>query len=259
MLELDAARIGQWVFQYLLPLFRISAFLMLAPIFGTQMVPARVRAVLALAITVLVASLLPDLPPMDALSPATWLLVSGEILLGVGLALLMQLFMQAFILAGQAIAMQMGLGFASLVDPGNGVTVAVLGQFYILLVTLLLLGMNGHLVMIDILVQGFTAIPPGSVTLGGLEFDVLFQAMSWMMVAALLLCLPAVTALLVVNMAFGVMTRAAPQLNIFSLGFPMALLFGMFVWWVSLADLLPDFSRFGSEAFDAMRQFNRLP
>lgn len=254
MLEVDATHIGAWVAGFVLPFVRISTFLMAAPIFGTQMVPRRVRMAIALGITWLIAPLLPKIAPIDAVSIPAMLAVMREVLVGLALAFLLQLFMQIFILAGQVIAMQMGLGFASMMDPANGVSVAVVGQFYVLLVTMLFLAMNGHLVMFDVVCQSFIGIPIGTGPLIPFDADVLFQATSWMMAAALVLCLPAVTALLIVNLAFGVMSRAAPQLNIFSLGFSISLLFGMFVLWLSLSDFLPNFEALSEDVFDAMRK-----
>lgn len=258
MLEVDATKIGVWVAGFLLPFIRISSFLMAAPIFGTQMVPRRLRVALALGATWLVVPLLPKIPPIDPLSISALLSVLREVLIGLALAFLLQVFMQIFILAGQVIAMQMGLGFASMMDPSNGVSVAVVGQFYVLLVSMLFLSMNGHLVMLDVVCQSFVGIPAGTGEFIPFDADLLFQSLSWMMAAALVLCLPAVTALLIVNLAFGVMSRSAPQLNIFSLGFSVSLLFGLFVLWLGLQDFLPNFSALSEDVFDAMRRLVHL-
>lgn len=258
MPEVDATNIGAWVASFILPFIRISSFLLAAPIFGIQMVPRRVRMALALGVTWLVVPLLPPLAPIDALSIPAMLAVLREILVGLALAFLLQMFMQIFILAGQVIAMQMGLGFASMMDPANGVSVAVVGQFYTLLVTLLFLAINGHLVMLDVLVATFHSIPVAGPSLIAFDAELLFQTATWMMASALLLCLPAVTALLVVNIAFGVMSRSAPQLNIFSLGFSVSLLFGMLVWWLSLVDFLPNFALLSESVFESMRKLGRV-
>lgn len=129
MLELSDAQIGGWVSSFLLPLFRIAALLMTMPIIGTQLVPLRVRLYLALAICALLLPNLPAMPQVEALSLPTFILIAQEVLIGVMLGFTLQLFFHAFVIAGQIVAMQMGLGFASMVDPANGISVAVIGQF----------------------------------------------------------------------------------------------------------------------------------
>ena len=131
MLALSDAQIGGWVASFLLPLFRIAALLMVMPVIGTQLVPVRVRMYLALAFTLVLMPVLPAMPQIDALSLQGWLWIGQEVLVGALLGFSLQLFFHAFVVAGQMIAMQMGLGFASMVDPANGISVAVLGQFKI--------------------------------------------------------------------------------------------------------------------------------
>ena len=152
------------------------------------------------------------------------------------------------------IAMQMGLGFASMIDPTNGVSVAVLSQFYVLLVTLLFLAFNGHLVAFEVLIEGFNFLPVGGGILSQSVLYTIAVAGSWMLSSALLLALPAVTAILIVNFAFGIMTRAAPQLNIFSLGFPFTLMFGLFILWVSLSGFLPQYQQLSAYIFQLLNQ-----
>ena len=140
--------------------------------------------------------------------------------------------------AGQIIAVQMGMAFASMVDPANGVNVTVVSQFMTMLVSILFLLMNGHLVVLEVMTESFTTLPIGSALMVNHFWDMAGR-MSWVLGAGLLLVLPAITALLVVNIAFGVMTRAAPQLNIFSIGFPLTLVLGLAIFWVTLADIFP--------------------
>lgn len=254
MLELSNAQISGWVGQFLLPLFRIAAMLMVMPIIGTQLVPTRVRLYLALAISVVLAPTLPPMPQVDALSLRSLLLIVEQVLIGAMLGFVLQLFFHLFIVAGQIIAMQMGLGFASMVDPTNGVSVPVLGQFMLMLVTLLFLAINGHLVALEVLAESFVTLPYGQ----GLMVDhywTLAGKLGWVIGAGLLLTLPAVTALLVINLAFGVMTRAAPQLNIFSIGFPLTLAMGLVIFWVSLSDFGSLFQALASDALQQLGEF----
>ncbi|MGG2396220.1 flagellar biosynthetic protein FliR [Pseudomonas sp. SH1-B] len=254
MLELTNAQIGGWVGQFLLPLFRIAAMLMLMPVIGTQLVPTRVRLYLALAISVVLVPTLPPMPPVDALSMRSLLLIVEQILIGAMLGFVLQLFFHLFIVAGQIIAMQMGLGFASMVDPTNGVSVPVLGQFMLMLVTLLFLAINGHLVALEVLAESFVTLPYGQGLMVN-HYWTLAGKLGWVIGAGLLLTLPAVTALLVINLAFGVMTRAAPQLNIFSIGFPLTLAMGLVIFWVSLSDFGSLFQALASDALQQLGEF----
>jgi flagellar biosynthetic protein FliR len=255
--ELGADLIGQWVGQHLWPLFRIASFLMVIPIFGTQLVPARVRLGLALLMTIIVVPMIPPVPQVDALSADAVVITLQQILIGVGLGFALTALWQLFVIAGQMIAMQMGLGFASMVDPANGVSVAVLAQIYIITITLLFLAMNGHLVAFEVFIESFRTLPIGLEGLGQAGVWQLVHRISWMFVSAMLMALPAVTAVLIVSISFGVMTRAAPQMNIFALGFPIGLIFGLFAIWVLHANFLPHFEVYTRQTFNFMRELQR--
>ncbi|MDP2748534.1 flagellar biosynthetic protein FliR [Pseudomonas sp.] len=256
MLELSNEQIGAWVGSFLLPLFRIAALLMFMPIIGTQLVSARVRLYLSLAICLVIMPTLPPMPVIDAISVQAFIWIAQEILIGMMLGFILQLFFQIFAIAGQIVAMQMGLGFASMVDPANGISVPVIGQVFMILVTLLFLAMNAHLVVFEVLTESFFTLPVG----GGFLVENYWEIankLNWVLGAALLLVLPAVTALLVVNLAFGVMTRAAPQLNIFSIGFPLTLVLGMVIVWIGMADILAQYQVFATEALQFLREMAR--
>lgn len=256
MLELTDAQIGTWVASFILPLFRVAAVLMTMPIFGTTLLPARIRLYFAVAITVVIVPGLPPLPEVNPLSLSGLLLIAEQVIIGALFGMALQLFFQAFVIAGQIVAIQMGMAFASMVDPANGVNVAVVSQFLTMLVTLLFLSMNGHLVVFEVLTESFTTLPIGSGLLVNHFWDMAGR-LGWVLGAALLLVLPAITALLVVNIAFGVMTRAAPQLNIFSIGFPLTLVLGLGIFWVGLADILSHYQSLASEALQWLRELAR--
>jgi flagellar biosynthetic protein FliR len=257
MLELSSVQISGWVAQFLLPLFRIAAMLMVMPIIGTQLVPTRVRLYLALAISVALVPVLPPMPQVDALSLRSLLLIGEQVLIGAMFGFLLQLFFHIFTVAGQIIAMQMGLGFASMVDPTSGVSVPVLGQLMLMLVTLLFLSINGHLVALEVLAESFVSLPPGQGLMVQHYWE-LAGKLGWVIGAGLLLTLPAVTALLVINLAFGVMTRAAPQLNIFSIGFPLTLALGLVIFWISLSDFGNLFQALATEALQQLGELAKV-
>lgn len=243
-------QLEQWVAQFLLPLFRVASFFMVIPIIGTQLVPARIRLGLALAMTVLLVPVLPPMPLIDGMSLQTYILIAQQVLIGAAMGFVVQVLFQVFVMGGQMISSQMGLGFASVSDPANGVSVVVLAQFYTMLVMLLFLALNGHLVMLEALSRSFYVLPVAD---GGLPVSSLLavaQSGSWLVASALLMSLPAVTALLVINFAFGVMTKAAPQLNIFAIGFPFTMMMGLLITWVSLEGFLGQYQRFTQLAFE---------
>ncbi len=253
MLELSNGQIGAWVSSFLLPLFRIAALLMVMPIIGTQLVPTRVRLYLALAITVVIVPTLPPMPEVDALNLRSLLLIGQEVLIGAMFGFMLQLFFHVYAVIGQILSIQMGIGFAAMVDPANGISVPVLGQLLTMLTTLLFLAMNGHLVVFEVIAESFVTLPVGSGMLVGHYWE-LVGKLSWVLGAGLLISLPVVTALLVVNLAFGVMTRAAPQLNIFSVGFPLTLTFGLVVVWIGMADTLNQYQNLSSVALAMLRE-----
>ena len=248
-LQFTAETIGGLLGTYLWPMFRIMGFFMAAPLIGTQLVPVRIRLMLAVAVTMVVAPLLPPVPAIDGISFGAGLIVTQQVLIGAALGFFMQLLFQVFVVAGQIIAMQMGLGFASMVDPSNGVNVAILSTVYLMLVMLLFVTFDGHLAMIEVLAESFRVIPIGSFGRGEAMLIDIVNTLSWVFSSALILALPALTALLISNFAFGIMTRAAPQLNIFALGFPVALMFGLFIIWITFGNFLVKAETLFSEFF----------
>ena len=212
---------------YLWPFFRIAGVLMVAPVFGARLVPVRIRMILTLAVTFLLVPVLPASPPFEA-SVATGLLLAQELLIGVAMGLTLQMVFDALVIAGQTIAMTMGLGFAMLVDPQRGVSVPVLSQFFLIIGILIFLSLGGHLAVLQMLAESFQILPMGNL----LPRESIWVFVIWggeMFVGAIRIALPAVVAMLVVNIAFGVMSRAAPTLNLFAVGFPSALLLGFVI------------------------------
>lgn len=235
------------------PFFRIGAMFLLAPILGASYVPARVRLGLALVVTMVVVPLLPATPRVDPLSAAGLLITAQQVLTGLALGMALRLIFAVFELTGQVIAQHMALHFASMVDPNSGVQVPMISQFYMLLATLMFLSLNGHLVLIQGLAESFQVLPVGIEGLGREGLWHLVLQMGWVFDWSVRIALPAVVALLIVNLSFGVMTRAAPQLNIFAIGFPVTLLLGFGIIFVSLPNVVQ-----GMEAmFDGAMGFAR--
>lgn len=252
-MTLTMAEITAWIGSFLWPFFRIGTLFMVAPITGSSNIPVRVRLILALAVTLLVMPLLESVPQVTPFSWSAIAIILQQLLIGAAMGFALMLVFSAIVTGGQLIAMQMGLGFASMVDPQNGTQVPVLSQLYIIMTTLLFLGMNGHLVLINLLVESFRLLPIGD---SGIAADGFHAVAAWgtqMFAGALWLALPAMASLLVVNIAFGVMARSAPQLNIFAIGFPVAMIMGFVVILYTLPSVVPQFGQIVERGFDLVQ------
>lgn len=234
-----STEISAWLAAYFLPFARLSALLMVAPVYGTNFVPVRYRILLSLMVTGLVAPLLPPLQSVDFLSPAGVLAIAQQLLIGIGMALILQMVFGAMVIAGQASAMTMGLGFAMSLDPQNGVQVPVLSQFYVIMGTLMFLSLDMHLLVIRYLVDSFVILPADGVQLPATLMMAVVGWATQMFIGALLIAVPVMTAVLMVNVTLGVITRVAPQLNIFAVGFPVTLLAGLVFVMLALPHLVP--------------------
>ena len=225
----DLAELSDYLTRWYWSVVRLGGFMMVMPIFGNRLFTSRVRIGMLLACATLVATVLEQAPAPFAFDVGTVVITAQQLLSGIALGFSAVLFFQIFVITGQFIGMQMGLGFAALVDPGNGLNVTVWSQFFLMLVTLAFLGVDGHLVMLEVMIEGFLSHPVGlQITPENMLGD-LVESASWMFASGLRVALPAVLAQLIVNIAFGVMNRAAPALNVFSLGFPFGLLFGLVI------------------------------
>lgn len=234
-MEFSIAEITGALGSYLWPFFRIAAMVMVAPIFSSNFVSARARLLLALAVSIVVIPNTPAaMPEVEPMSATGMLIIAQQILIGACMGFMLQLLFNAFIVAGQIIAMQMGLGFASMVDPQNGVMVPVISQLYLVMVTLIFVTIDGHLVLIHVMYESFSTMPVGPDGLSATDFrDVAAQA-SWMYAAGVIIALPAIGSLMMVNLAFGILSRAAPQISPFSIGFPMTIILGFVIIMVTL-------------------------
>jgi flagellar biosynthetic protein FliR len=209
--------------------------------FGGKSVPTRIRVLLALAITFALVPVLPPVSGIELFSFQAVIVLAQQVLIGAAVGFMSQLVMQTFVIGGQVIAMQTSLGFASMVDPNNGQSTPVVGQFYLLLATLLFLAIDGHLQLITLIAMSFETLPIGMNGLASLDYQLLAGWYTQLFLAALALSISSVVAMLLVNFSFGIMTRAAPQLNIFSIGFAVSMLFGLFILWLTIGGFMAHF------------------
>ena len=256
-IALTTGQLESWVAQGFFPFVRIGSCLMVAPMFVANFVPTRSRVVLAAALTALVAPLMPD-SGIAPFSPAGFVVVVQQLLIGVALGFALQVVFDSLGLAGQLLANSMGLSFAFNVDPLRGSSTAALGQLYIILATLTFLALGGHIALIEVLVKGFTTLPVGTEGLGP---EKLWGMVLWggqLFSGAISIALPGVTALLIVNLAFGVVSRAAPSLNLFAVGFPISLVVGLLVVLAGIGPLSEGVSQLLAQGFDFLRSLSGM-
>ena len=232
------------------PLCRISSFLAVMFAVSGSSFPQMTRALLAFSITVCMLPNIPNLAPnSDPFTVYGIMVTIKECLIGICLGLCTLFISQAFIVAGQAVAMQTGLGFASLVDPVSGTNSPVVGQFFTVLCTLVFFSLNGHLIFFKLMLESFTTLPMGQFIPNSSIEEFLYFSGS-MFKAGLAMSISAICTMLVVNFTLGVMTKAAPQLNIFSLGFAVTMIVGICVLFISLSSFMSNFTNNFNDVFD---------
>ena len=253
MMTLASSEIMSWVGSFMWPLIRIAALVGVAPVFGARTVPVRAKVAFALVLTLVIAPVSPPVPVVDPISGEAVLIVLNQMLIGAAMGLALQMVFAMFIVGGQIIAFQMGLGFASMVDPSSGTQVPVISQFYVILLTLIFFALDGHLTFINVVADSFHTMPIG---VNGLSNDGLWALVNWggqMYLGAVQIALPAIASLLLLNLTFGVVTRAAPQFNIFSIGFPVTMVAGFFIMLSTLMAVLPQIKLQLANGFALMR------
>lgn len=256
MLHITPNQLQDWLALLYWPFVRIGSCFMVAPAFGAETVPARVRIVLAGSVTLLVAPLLPAPPAVAPFSAAGCVITVQQVLVGVALGFCLRILFDSVTLGGQMLANSMGLSMAFNLDPlhGSDASTPALGQLYTLLVTLTFLALNGHLTLIEALVQSFNTLPVGTDGLGVAGLQTVVGWGSQLFAGALAIALPGVTALLIVNLAFGVMSRAAPAFNLFAVGLPVSLVFGLVIVTVGLPAVQATFMQLLERTFASLAQ-----
>lgn len=225
---------------YFWPFVRISGMLLAVPVLSGTYVPTRVRLILAVFITLAVAPMLELPPPVD---PFTWygiLLIAQQLGIGIAIGLIFAVIFQAFVIAGHLVSMAMGLAMASMVDPATGVNTPIIGRYFTIVATLLFLLMNGHILVFEAVMKSFEVLPIGVHFFNQESLKLIYGFGAQMFVFGVTIALPLVTALLLVNIAFGVVARAAPALNIFAVGFPITLMVGLIMLIFTTPLLLPN-------------------
>ena len=256
-MDFSSAQISAWIGTLFWPFCRIAALMSISPVLGMRLIPMRIRVVLAITITMVIAPLIPEVPQVDALSSDGILIIIQQVLIGLSMGFVLQMVFAAFTLGGQVIAMSMMLGFASMNDPMTGVSVPTVSQLFTILVTLTFLAFNGHLILIEVVADSFRTLPIGTTGLALNSVHDLVAWASYMFIGAVLIALPAIASMLVINLGFGIVTRAAPQLNIFAVGFPVIISMGFVVILLTLPAVSSHLNGLTDSGFDMMRSLVR--
>lgn len=217
------------------PMARILALIASAPVIGNRQVPIRVKVGLAAIFTIVIIPTLDlhDLP--DPSSAEGILILLQQMVAGLLMGFSIRLIFAAIEMAGDIAGMQMGLGFANFFDPQNSTIRPVLAQFLGIIVALAFVTMDLHLYMLAALSDSFHSFPIANTTPSAGAFRTAAEWGGSIFAYALQFSIPMIAALLITNLALGVLTRTAPQLNIFAVGFPITIGVGFVV----LALLIP--------------------
>jgi flagellar biosynthesis protein FliR len=245
--------IQEYVQQLLWPLMRVSGVILVAPVFGSAYVPIRIRALLAVVLTVAVLPFARQVPVVPVLGVEFFFVILRELLIGLAIGFVLRMVIDAAVVGGQALATTVGLHFATVIDPNQGGT-PTLSQFYVIVATLLLLATDAHLALIELVANSFSVLPIASAAWPAATAWTVVTFAGRMFVGGLQLALPSIVAILMVNTAFGVISRAAPTLNLFAVGFPIAMIVGFIVMLISVQDLFPIWLETVEEAFATMLQ-----
>jgi len=250
MITFSSELLQSWVLGLLLPLIRILSFISMAPVFSHNGIPQPVKMAVGFLITVTVMPTLPSLPNIDPVSWQGVLMISQQIIIGVAMGLMVRLIFSGIEMAGQVSGMMMGLGFASFYDPQTQGSTVAISQFFGILAILVFLSMDGHLLLIVALAESFYTLP---ISLDGVGINPM-QIALWggkIFSIGLQLSLPIIAALLITNIALGILTRSAPQLNIFGIGFPITIGVGFLTLILILPEMAQPYRHFIEEGISA--------
>ena len=234
MITLTSAQLQILVASLLWPATRILGMIAAAPLFGNNSVPLQVKVGLGVLLALIVAPVIPAGPALDPVGWDGLLILVQQLLIGVALGFTMRVVFSAVELSGEIIGMTMGLGFATFFNPQSQGRSSSISQFLSLMATMAFLAINGHLILISALVDSFTTLPISAAPFHAAGF---YQMASWgatIFTTGVQISLPVVAALLITNIALAILTRAAPQLNLFGIGFPLTLGVGFILLWLVL-------------------------
>ncbi|MEE8573786.1 MAG: flagellar biosynthetic protein FliR, partial [Thermodesulfobacteriota bacterium] len=221
---------------------RVMAIFVMIPFIGSRTVPMQVKLGLGVVMALLITPTITETVHMPATVLGVSFLVFKELLIGFVLGIVANFVFTAFEMAGQLAGIQMGFSVANVIDPQSGAQLSIVAQFYNIVGIFLFFALNTHLVFISGIKESFELIGPYSFGLTEGLFDGVLAMSSDMFVVALKLAAPISVAILLANLAMGVLARTVPQLNIFVIGFPVTITLGLIILGVSLPFLVSSMS-----------------
>jgi flagellar biosynthetic protein FliR len=234
-LTFSEAQLMGWIAPIFWPFLRILGVFSAAPLFSSRSVPVRTRIGLAFVIAVCIQPALPAPPTLSLNSPQALGVVVQQLAIGLSIGLAARIVFAAIEMAGEIIGLQMGLNFAGFFDPSTGSQASTVGRFYGNVTMLLFIVLNGHLLLIQAVAASFTTFPVGDDGWSALRQMRLFELGAVIFSHGLWIALPLIATLLFVNVVLGIISRIAPQMNVFAIGFPLTLSVGL----VGIAASLP--------------------
>lgn len=258
MISFTSAQLDTWLGALIFPLTRILAMIASSPVLGNRQVPARIKVGLSVLLAIIIAPTIGAMPPVAIGSPQGLLIIIQQVIIGVAMGFTMRLIFTAVEMAGELAGLQMGLGFASFYDPVNASHTPVIAQWMGIIAILAFLAINGHLYMLSALAESFHTLPIG----GMMPAKGFYEVANWggsIFAFGLQISLPLLAALLTANIALGILTRAAPQLNLFAIGFPITLAIGFLVLALSMPHFVPLLDRFTQEGLGMMLNLIKPP
>lgn len=258
MISFTTTELYAWIGGLLWPLTRILGLVAAAPVFGNTGVPMLIKTTLGVTLAAIVA---PTLPPVPVVDPTSWagiLILGQELLIGVAMGFAMRLVFAAIEFAGEVASSSMGLSFATFFDPTSAGRSSAISQFLALVATMAFLAMNAHLVLVEALVESFFTLP---ISTTPMALGAPLEMVRWgsrIFSAGLQLSMPIVGALLITNIALAILTRAAPQLNLFGIGFPITLGAGFLVISLTLPYLGTPLQNLFNQGIEAGRRIPRI-
>jgi len=220
---------------FLFILIRVGVILFLLPFFNSRVIPVLTKAGLTLILTVIlfpVSSSYAVTFPDTIRGMAT--LVMGELIIGMILGLLVQMFFEGVRMMGQLAGIETGFSIANVLDPQSGAQSSIMSNMAYLIALLLFLLLNGHHILLNAIKESFAIIQPGSVSLNRQVFNEIIKSSGDMFIIAVQISAPVIAAILFVQVAFGLITRLIPQMNIMVVAFPVQIVTGLFFFGVSL-------------------------
>jgi flagellar biosynthetic protein FliR len=252
MFSVTYAQLNGWLTAFLWPFVRILALVATAPVLGHMSAPTRVKVGLAAFITLIVAPTLGPLPQVAVFSAAgVWIMVN-QFLIGAALGFTMGIVFAAVEATGAIVGLGMGLGFATFFDPQSRGSSEVLSSLLNMIALLTFLALDGHLQVVSVLITTFQSVPISADLLGAAGWRTLAGWGATVFSAGLMLALPVVAALLIANLSLGILNRAAPQIGVFQIGFPVTMIVGLLLVQMMLPNMIPFFARLIESGIDEM-------